>query len=555
MTIPTSHEIVPWPADAAARYVAKGHWAGRTLGAQLAEVARRTPDAVCLIDGEVRLTFRELLSRADGAAERLRAIGVRPDDRILIQLPNRWEFVVVTVACFRLGAIPVWALTEHREHEISGLLAHTEAKGLVVPDFHRDFDHQALAASIAASAPALGPAAAPHVIVAGDEVWPGNLSLRDLIAEADDDGVTERLDAEQPAADAVVTLLLSGGTTGVPKLIPRTHNDLCYLMKQAADICRFGPDTVYLAVLPVGHGFVNTGPGILGALLSGGRVVIGRSPSPETAFGLIERERVTATSVVPTIVHRWLEHRAAHPEADLSSLRLLQVGAARLAPEVAQRIEPELGCTLQQVFGMGEGLLCLTRLDDPAEVVLHTQGRPVSPDDELLIVDSDGVPVADGEPGILLTRGPYTIRNYYRLPEVNLRSFRDGWYNTGDVVRLRPDGNLVVEGREKDFINRGGEKISAEEVESFAREHPAVREAAAVALPDPEYGEVVCLYAVPVSVESVQLAEIHAVMLDAGVAKFKLPQHLVVVDALPLTGVGKVDKKALRADAARRFAP
>ncbi|NUO58519.1 MAG: AMP-binding protein [Hamadaea sp.] len=545
---PTSHAIAPWPAEAAARYVAKGYWEGRSLGSHLADTARRTPDAVCLVDGSVRLTFRELLSRADGAAERLRALGVRPDDRILIQLPNCWEFVVFTVACFRLGALPVWALTEHREHEISGLLAHTEARAVVVPDTHRGFDHQALAAKAVAAA-----RTAQHVIVAGDDVWPGHLSLRELIAEADDPGVGERFDAAPPGGDAVVTLLLSGGTTGLPKLIPRTNDDLCYLMKRAAEICRFGPDTVYLAVLPVGHGFVNTGPGILGALLSGGRVVIGRSPSPETAFPLIERERVTATSVVPTIVHRWLEHRAAHPGDDLGSLRFMQVGAARLAPEVARRIKPELGCELQQVFGMGEGLLCLTRLDDPAEVVLGTQGRPVSPDDELLIVDEDGVPVADGEPGILLTRGPYTIRNYYRLPEVNARSFRDGWYVTGDVVQLRPDGNLLVVGREKDFINRGGEKISAEEVESFAREVPAVREAAAVALPDPEYGEVVCLYVVPVAGQPVQLTEIHAVMLDAGAAKFKLPQRLIVVDALPLTGVGKVDKKALRADVARRL--
>ncbi|MFD1150804.1 (2,3-dihydroxybenzoyl)adenylate synthase [Saccharothrix hoggarensis] len=544
---PTRTGVSPWPEDAVARYVAAGYWQGRALGDCLAETARTAPDAVCLVDGDVRITYRELLARADAAAARMSAEhGLRADDRVVIQLPNCWEFVVLTVACLRLGAVPVWALPQHRKNEITGVVAHAEAKALVVPDELKGFDHQEMAREVTADVPVC-----EHVFVVGDDVRPGFTDARELLAEPDGEVA---FDAPTPPGDAVVTLLLSGGTTGVPKLIPRTHDDLVYMMGAAAEICRFGPDTVFLAVLPVGHGFVNTGPGILGTLLVGGRVVIAPSPSPQVAFGLIERERVTATSAVPAIVHRWLDHRAADPSADLGSLRLVQVGAARLADSVAARIEPELGCALQQVFGMGEGLLCLTRLDDPPEVVQRSQGRPVSPADEVLIVGEDGEPVPEGEPGILLARGPYTIRGYYRSPELNARAFvGDGWYRTGDIVRRTPDGNLVVTGRDKDVINRGGEKINAEEIEDLAHRVPGVSQAAAVAMPDAELGETVCLYVVRAAGCRVTLDDVRSAMLAAGVAAFKVPQRLVAVDSLPTTNVGKLDKGALRADIQRRL--
>ncbi len=326
------------------------------------------------------------------------------------------------------------------------------------------------------------------------------------------------------------------------------------MAKRAAQICQVGPHSTYLAALPLGHGFPMTGPGVLGTLMAGGRAVIAASPAPERAFELIERERVTITSLVPAAIGRWLEYRQAQPHVDLSSLRLLQSGGSRLPDELARRVTPVLGCTLQQVYGMSEGLLCMTRPDDPPDVLLHTQGRPICPHDELRLVDEDGRPVRDGEPGILLTRGPYTPRGYYRAAELNRHAFiGDGWYSTGDIVRIRRDGNLLVEGREKDVVNRGGEKIPAEEVENGAYLDPSVRLAAAVAMPDPVLGERICLYVVPHDGTTVTLHQIRVAMTAAGVAAFKLPEHLVEVTDLPYTNVGKVDKKALRADLARRL--
>jgi 2,3-dihydroxybenzoate-AMP ligase len=254
------------------------------------------------------------------------------------------------------------------------------------------------------------------------------------------------------------------------------------------------------------------------------------------------------------VAGRWLEHAATVGNDQLATLRVLQVGGARIADELARQVEPVLGPRLQQVFGMAEGLLNYTRLDDLSDVIATTQGRPLSPADEVRLVDGDDKDVADGEPGLLLTRGPYTLRGYYRAAEHNARSFTaDGWYRSGDICRRTPAGNLIVEGRDKDMINRGGEKISAEEVENLAYRLPAVSQAAAVAMPDPVLGERVCLYVVLRPGTQLTLEQVRQSMENLGVARYKFPEHLVETDSLPATKVGKIDKKALRVDIAQRF--
>jgi 2,3-dihydroxybenzoate-AMP ligase len=241
-------------------------------------------------------------------------------------------------------------------------------------------------------------------------------------------------------------------------------------------------------------------------------------------------------------------------EHDLSSLELLQVGGSKFNPEAARRVRPTLGCTLQQVFGMAEGLLNYTRPDDPEEVIVETQGRPMSPDDEVRVVEPEGNEVPDGEAGELATQGPYTLRGYYNAPEHNQRAFTpDGFYRSGDVVRWHPSGNLVVEGRDKDLINRGGEKISAEEIENLILAHPKVFNVAAVAMPDPVLGERTCAYVVPRGGASLSLEELVGFLKNKRIAKYKLPERLEFVEGLPLTSVGKIDKKALREDVAGKI--
>jgi 2,3-dihydroxybenzoate-AMP ligase len=246
-----------------------------------------------------------------------------------------------------------------------------------------------------------------------------------------------------------------------------------------------GPETVYLASLPIAHNFALASPGIQAVFQNGGKVVLTNSTEPADAFALIEHERVTMTALVPALALRWLE-APERAQFDLSSLRLLQVGGARLNPELARRITPTLGCQLQQVFGMAEGLLNYTRLDDPEEEIVETQGRPCSPDDEIRIVDDDDDDVPPGQSGNLLARGPYTIRGYYKAPEHNQRAFHQRWL-LPDWRRGPPEPWRQLDGRrgrEKDMINRGGEKISAEEIENLILAHPSVFNVAVVAMPD-----------------------------------------------------------------------
>ncbi|WP_409465491.1 (2,3-dihydroxybenzoyl)adenylate synthase [Amycolatopsis sp. GA6-003] len=537
---PSSNGFTPWPDDAVARYAGEGYWEGRTLAEHFAEAASARPDEIAVVDGAVRLTFRDLLARAETLAAHLEERGLNADDRIVAQLPNCWELVVLMLACFRSGVLPVLALPAHGEHEIAGIAETAEARALVVSDV--DGRKQDLARAVAGKV-----ATIEHVLVAGTTVRDGNLDLRALSEPV---GRTAR---PAPAdSRAIALFLLSGGTTGKPKLIARTHDDFAYYLKLCGKSGRFGPDTVNLAVLPMSHNFQLGG--VLATLLAGGRVVVGSFTAAADAFAAIERERVTIAAAVPAIVTRWLDRRAEDQATDLGSLRVLMVGGAPMAEAVAARIGPELGCTLQHGYGMAEGLVCTTRIDAPEEVRVATQGQPLSPADEIAVVDDDGNPVAPGEAGLLLTRGPYTIRGYYRADEENARAFTaDGWYRTGDIVRLRPDGNLVVEGREKDLINRGGEKISAEEVEEFAYRTAGVAMAAAVGMPDRQLGERVCLYVVCRPGATVTADDVRAVMEQAGAARFKQPERLVALDSLPVTAIGKVDKRALRADIARRL--
>jgi salicylate---CoA ligase len=542
MITPIADGTVSWPEELAREYENAGWWRGQALGTELAAAADTRQATTALVDGATRLSYASVMARADALATRLTdGLGLQRGDRVVVQLPNCWQFVVLTLGCLRAGIVPVMALPAHRQHELAYLCEHSEARALAVPGVLRDFDHQEMAERLRAGSSSLR-----HIMVAGPDARHTDLTA--LCAEPDQAAADRpRWDAVPPGARDVAVFLLSGGTTGPPKLIARTHNDYSYNARASAELCRLGEGTVYLVTLPASHNFPLACPGILGTLLAGGRVVLLASPEPQAGFAAVEREGVTISAVVPAVAQRWLAHAAEHGNRQLGTLEVLQVGGARLADELARQVRPVLGATLQQVFGMAEGLLNYTRLDDPDEVICGTQGRPLSPGDEVRIVDGDGHDLPDGEPGALLTRGPYTPRGYYGAPEQNARAFTpDGWYASGDVVRRRPDGNLVVEGRDKDMINRGGEKVSAEEVENLVYRMPGIAQVAAVAAPDAELGERVCLFVVPRPGSDITLDAIRDGMATAGVARFKWPERLEIVAELPVTKVGKLDKKALR---------
>ena len=525
--------FVPFPPDRAAKYQAAGYWSGLTVDSMLTDAAHRQPDQVAVVDadGPGRLTFEQLDERADRAAAGLAELGIAVGDRVLLQLPNTCEFAVALFALLRAGAIPVMCLTGHRAAELGHFAAVSQATALLIPDSVSGFDYRPMAHELSRDHPGLR-----HVIVDGD---PESFVSWLHTCASDAEKPEHQPDPESPAL-----LLVSGGTTGTPKLIPRTHNDYVYNATASAELCGLTSADVYMAALPAAHNFPLACPGLLGAITACAPTVFLANPSPESAFGAIARHGVTVTALVPALANLWAQATEWEPEAP-TSLRLLQVGGAKLEAGDARRVRETLTPGLQQVFGMAEGLLNYTRPGDPPEIVDHTQGRPLCVDDELRVVDDAGQPVPVGTEGELLVRGPYTFNGYFRADEANALSFDpEGFYRSGDLVRQHAGGNLEVTGRVKDVIHRGGETIPAADLEEHLRTHPAISSAAAVALPDPYLGEKICA-AVVFAGKPVTLAELHTYLDHRGVSRHARPDVLSAMASLPTTPVGKIDKKAI----------
>ncbi|GAS94051.1 bifunctional enzyme mbtA: salicyl-AMP ligase + salicyl-S-arcp synthetase [Mycolicibacterium canariasense] len=526
----------PFPADRAAHYRAAGHWAGQTIDEILRTAAATWSGNIAVADAASAHTFAELDELADRAAAGFAALGIAPGDRVLLQLPNSARFVVALFGMLRAGAVPVMCLPGHRLAELTHFAAVSDAVALVIADSAAGFDYRVMAEELVATHPTVR-----HVIVDGD---PGPFLPWSALESAAAPPVV------RPATDSPALLLVSGGTTGAPKLIPRTHDDYVYNFTASAQLCALTSDDVYLVALPAAHNFPLACPGLLGALSVGATTVFTTDPSPEAAFAVIDRHGVTVTALVPALAKLWT---AACDWESLApkGIRLLQVGGAKLGSDDAAALRAALTPGLQQVFGMAEGLLNYTRLGDSPELLDHTQGRPLSDLDELRVVDEAGHEVAPGVEGELLVRGPYTINGYFNAPQDNARSFSpDGFYRSGDRVRRLADGYLEVTGRVKDVITRGGETVSALDLEEHLITHPGIWAAAAVPLPDEFLGEKICAVVV-FSGAPVSLADLNAYLDGRGVAAHSRPDTLVAMPSLPTTAVGKTDKKAIAAQLTR----
>jgi len=539
--------VVRFPAEFATRYRAKGYWEDRSLRDTFDKLFSRHADRVAIIDRNRQVTYAELDRCATNVALNLLDEGLRPLDRVVVQLPNVVEFAYLYFALQKIGCIPIMALPTHRFREMSQFVELSGAVACATPDTTRDFDYRDLVRRIRDSSKTLR---LGIVLGAAPE---GFLSLSELVGRPSERSAQELknivIDPEDPAL-----FQLSGGTTGVPKLIPRTHNDYIYNSKMAAAVTGVGPDKILLNVLPLAHNLPLACPGMQGYFLHGGKVVLAQSTRSEDVFALIERHRVTHIAVVPALLIRLINDPSIK-KFDLSSLQVIQSGGQRLQPEVRRRTKELIpSVTVQENFGMAEGMLMFVRFNDPEEVGMETVGRPVSPDDEVRLVDDDDNEVAPGEVGEFLARGPYTLRGYYGVPEYNARAFTtDGFYRSGDLMRRHPSGNYMVEGRKKDLINRGGEKVSAEEIENLILMHPAVQNIACVPMPDPVLGERMCACVILRRGAALTLQELVAFLMNEEIAKHKLPERLETLDDFPLSPFGKVSKKDLTERIARKL--
>jgi 2,3-dihydroxybenzoate-AMP ligase len=524
--------VVPFPPEFAARYRARGYWQDKSLAQEFDVVFRKYGERTALVDGERSFTYEDVDRKSTNLALNLLELGLKPLDRVVPTLPNIAEFVILYFALQKIGAVPIAALASHRFAEINQFVQLSGASTCVYPERQGEFEFEPMIRRVQADNPLL-------------RFCLSLQRIRELIDQPSRLEAGELRKIEIQPTDPCI-FQLSGGTTGIPKLIPRTHNDYAYNSRTAAPVCGVSGDSVLLLALPIAHNLPLACPGIQGYFFQGGKVVLSPTTRPEEMFRLIQRHRVTHIKVVPALLIRLINDPAIG-KFDLSSVKIIQSGGQRMQPEVrlkTHRLIP--GCFVQENFGMSEGMLFFVRLDDPQEVKLETCGRPICPDDEVRLVDDDGREVADGEVGELICRGPYTLRGYFGVPEYNARQFtRDGFYCSGDLMRRHPSGNYVVEGRKKDLINRGGEKISAEEIENLILMHPAVQNAACVPVPDPNLGEKMCACVVLKKNSGLDLADLVDFLKTKEIARFKLPERLLVCDDFPVSTFGKVSKKAL----------
>ncbi|MGL4408374.1 MAG: (2,3-dihydroxybenzoyl)adenylate synthase [Zoogloea sp.] len=542
--------FTPWPENFAHRYRTDGYWEGLTLWQMVARTVARCPDKLALVagpQGELRQTYADLdrLSARLGAA--LIQQGIRPLDRVVLQLPNIAEFVHYYLALVRIGAIPVMALRAHRHTEVRHFIRASGAVAYVVPDVAHKFDYRAMALEMAQEFPAL-----KTVIVVG-EAGAGQVAHADLILRAGDESqIAATLATARFGAEDVCTMLLSGGTTSLSKLIPRTHQDYALNAKLCGQAAGFDENTVFMAILPLGHNYNLASPGILGVFYYGGTVVLAPSTDTTEIFTLVAQEKVSVIASVVPLISTWL-NAPDMDRFDTSSLQVVQNGGARLAPELRQRLMDRFGCKPQEIYGTAEGLINMTRLDDPLDLLLNSSGSPVCEADEIKVVDDFGNELPDGEAGELLTRGPYTIKGYYLAPEKNREAFdAEGFYRMGDIVR-KQGRNIYTEGRRKDLINRGGEKISCEEVENFILMHPSVKSVSLVAMPDPVFGEKACAFVMTKEGAELSFDELIAFLKSQKIASFKLPERLEVRAQFPLSPVGKILKRQLRDEIAEQI--
>lgn len=542
-------ELVPFPENVQAEYRAAGYWLGEPLGTVLAAAGSAHAIRTALITADVTLTYDELWQRSRAFAAGLPVVaGVRSGDAVMFQMGNTAETVVAYLGCLLAGARPVCTLPQHGAREIGLLAEHVAARCLIT---QADFGRGQLV-EIAQALRSSG--VLPDVIVARGEL-DGAHRYDDVLSAGAAAGDKVPEPSLNPAQIAVFQL--SGGTTGLPKVAPRLHEEYEYNSRAWASAMGWGPGSVVLYPLPLMH---NAGISLAlqPVLLTGGTLVLAGTAEVDTILDLLEAHRPCALPLVPpALAIRLLDHTRSR-DVDFSGVSDFIVGGQKLPVEIAEHLRDELGIEVRQMFGMAEGMFFLTPPGASEQIRHHTVGAPLSPHDEVRILQpgsEDEVP--DGEIGELCARGPYTIRGYYRAPQHNRDTFtRDGFYRTGDLARLhRIDGQecYSIDGRIKDVINRGAEKIHAEEVEELIVRHPGVATAALVAMPDPLLGEKPCAFLVlEPGASPLTPATLGQHLAQHGLSRYKHPERVEIVDQLPLTNVGKVSKKALREDIARK---
>ncbi|CVI64906.1 2,3-dihydroxybenzoate-AMP ligase [Clostridiales bacterium CHKCI001] len=483
---------------------------------------------IAIKDKDEEVTYWELMKKSQELVGVLKNLGIREKSIVALQCTNRICFIEILFALFRMGTVPIMVLPAYREQEVIKVMQKTNADAYIGPIEYMGYSYKNIETEIKR--------VIPEVIT---------LLIDKNFTDAENLIVDEYFDDKNVVYDDVAILLLSGGTTGEPKLIPRTHADYIYNAKMAAERSCLDQQSVYLAALSIAHNMPLACPGILGTLYAGGTVILSYYSSPDEIMELIEEEGVTITGLVPTLAQLCMELLEID-EFDISSLKVIITGGARLEAKLAEDIIRNFHCILQNQFGTAEGLVMSTSLNDPVEWTLKYQGKPISEADRIRIIDEEGKDVPEGQSGELIVRGLYTIENYYNEPQCNTKFTDDGYYRTGDRAVITIDGNVRVLGRMKEQINRAGEKIQPSEIEESLLELREVQQTVVIAIDDPLLGQKSCAFVQFRPGCNLDEKEICSKLQQKGIVRYKIPDQIEVIEEWPVTKIGKIDINTLK---------
>lgn len=526
-------------------YVAKGLWDAESWVDVLRRNAKRYPNKEALVDSKTRLTWSELDRLSERIALGLLELGINRDEAVVVQIASSVENVVLRMAFQKVGILSCFPPLTFRHREMQHVLGTLKAVGVVTHRKFRDFDYLDMVKKIAPNLPALR-----HFFSVDDDLTAGTISVRAMSGRPLDQPYHKSDLRERSYGAFEVTLLtLTSGTTGLPKLVENVNAGIKAMGKGVIDKVKATPNDVFGILAPLSGG---AGLATLSAALQlGAKSCIEEHFTPEGALSLLEREKVTFLSAVPTQIIRMI--RECETEGyDLSSLRVIRTGTAGFDPRASAEAEEKLGCLVTIAAGSSEaGNIVQTSVDDPPDVRLNTLGKVVL-GSEFRIVDDSEIEVPQSEVGELWARGANASSGYYQDIQTTEAAWgqlgKDGWYRTGDLAKVDDRGNLSIVGRKKDMILRGGQNIFPREIELELLSHPKVQDACVIGMPDTVMGERVCAYVVPVKGQDFCFEEMTSFVRGRGLAVHKLPERLEFLDKIPLVGDQKPDKIGLHKD-------
>lgn len=515
------------------KYIHQGYLEKITFGDILYDLSKKYKDKIAIIDENKKFSYDNLWKDAYALAKEYLYVGIKKNDNILIQLPNGYDFIKCCFALFLIGAKPVLLLTSHREKDIEAIAKQVDAKVIITISSDMGFNYGDMAISIKNKVESI------NKIILVDKF---NISLN-----LDLENISTNDFEDPPIYSDPALFLLSGGTTGVPKVIPKTHCGYIYNAKAAAKRVEITENDVYLLILSISHDYPLCNPGVIGTLCSGGTVVISKTSSFDEVFPLIEKYGVTVLQLIPVIGSMWLESiEFCEENYNLYSVKKIILGASKLDIELAKSLTNLFKCILIQGYGLGEGITCFTKCSDDFSIASTCQGTPISSGDIIKIVDENGREVEREVPGEVIEKGPYTFLGYYNAPDLNKEVFtEDGFFKTGDKAIITKEGNLKILGRVREQINRLGENVIPSEIETLLRKHNLVKEAAVVGIPDKDLVEKVCAFLVLDEGSKLTRAQVCEFLAEIRVASYKFPDEIICLENLPLKNIGKIDKDTL----------